>query len=323
MTRNLSQVLVTVLLLGVTAMILGSRGIGQALAMSGCRSESAFSGGVDTLPVRNALPREGDTIPGWGLGALWSDTMLSSFPTCDTVHSFARETHYGQAIEWEGNAFLCYFMPVCTKALRFYLCNDEFTEPLRNFSSLKGLVERSGQARLRFAMNAGMYTEDRDPVGLYVEEGELLSHVDRRKGEFGNFYMQPNGILVVDTLSRISILRTEVYRDQEAGRLRYATQSGPMLVIDDEINSQFRPESKSRFVRNGVGITDHGQVVFVISREPVNFHTFASFFKERLCCPQALYLDGAISRVHLPELGQHFLGGDFGPMIAVVDEEGR
>ncbi|MFC6592154.1 hypothetical protein ACFP81_09170 [Deinococcus lacus] len=33
----------------------------------------------------------------------------------------------------------------------------------------------------------------------------------------------------------------------------------------------------------------------MVSETPVNFYSFATFFRDRLRCPDALYLDGTIS----------------------------
>jgi hypothetical protein len=45
----------------------------------------------------------------------------------------------------------------------------------------------------RFATNAGMFDPALKPVGLYVEQGRELVHVNTRSG-YGNFHMKPNGI---------------------------------------------------------------------------------------------------------------------------------
>lgn len=42
------------------------------------------------------------------------------------------------------------------------------------------------------------------------------------------------------------------------------------------------------------------------------------FFKEKLKCTNALYLDGAISETYLPEIGRFQNGGNFSSMIAIT-----
>lgn len=50
---------------------------------------------------------------------------------------------------------------------------------------------------------------------------------------------------------------------------------------------------------NGVFYLDSDRVIFAISREPVAFYNFAALSRDRLACPDALYLDGVISRFYL------------------------
>ncbi len=91
-----------------------------------------------------------------------------------------------------------------------------------------------------------------------------------------------------------------------------------MLVIDGELHPRFIDGGTSRYVRNGVGVTADGTVVAVISDGPVNFHTFGRFFRDRLGTPNALYLDGNISRLYAPELGRNDLGLPMGPILGAV-----
>jgi len=92
--------------------------------------------------------------------------------------------------------------------------------------------EHSG--RLLFATNAGMFDPNYKPVGLYVENGRELVHLNTRSGS-GNFHLKPNGVFFVAG-DRVGVLETGAYLKQ---RLRpdLATQSGPMLVIDGKLHS--------------------------------------------------------------------------------------
>jgi uncharacterized protein YigE (DUF2233 family) len=63
-------------------------------------------------------------------------------------------------------------------------------------------------------------------------------------------------------------------------------------------------------------------LVFVISRGPVNLYDFATFFNKILDCPNALYLDGVVSKVYCPILGRdrhQDIGGNFGPIIGITE----
>jgi len=106
----------------------------------------------------------------------------------------------------------------------------------------------------------------------------------------------------------------------ESPACRDATQSGPMLVIDGALHPRFLPDGTSRFLRNGVGTTADGdRAVFVISNDAVSFHEFASFFRDHLQLPDALYFDGKVSRLHAPALGRSDFGAQMGPMVGVVE----
>jgi len=167
---------------------------------------------------------------------------------------------------------------------------------------------------LAFATNAGMYHPDRRPVGHYVEEGVEAMRVIASAGP-GNFGMLPNGVFCVEG-GTAHVFETTDYLSQSP-ECRIATQSGPMLVIDGALHPRFIPGSSALNVRNGVGVSASGDVVFAISNERVNFHTFARLFRDHLKVPNALYLDGRISRLHAPELGRSDGGVAMGPILSV------
>ena len=175
-------------------------------------------------------------------------------------------------------------------------------------------VERGGQ-ELAFAMNGGMYVASGEPVGLYVEKGVLRSEANRIEVAKGNFYMQPNGVLFILASGEAGICKTGEFRLSE--NVRYATQSGPMLLIDGEFNPHFREGSDSKFIRNGVGLLEDGRLVFAMSKVEVNFYDFARFFSD-MGCVEALYLDGYVSRMYAPGAGVDDVDGDFGVMMGVV-----
>jgi uncharacterized protein YigE (DUF2233 family) len=200
-----------------------------------------------------------------------------------------------------------------TERLELFL-NDPTGRPYGHFSAIDDTLASAGQT-LAFAMNAGMYHQNRQPVGLYIEDGETLAPLQTRES-FGNFGLLPNGLLCL-TETGAQVMETLRYRDT-APDCRAATQSGPMLVIDGALHPRFLPDSTSRYIRNGVGTSDSGdRAVFVISRNPVTFHQFASFFRDALGLRQALYFDGNISRLHAPQLGRSDPGFRMGPIIGL------
>ena len=91
-----------------------------------------------------------------------------------------------------------------------------------------------------------------------------------------------------------------------------------MLVIKGEIHPKFLVDATSRKRRNGVGVRGDGSVVFALSDAPVTLHEFATYFRDELNCPNALYLDGTISRIFAPELDRNDPGLAMGPIVAVV-----
>ena len=107
--------------------------------------------------------------------------------------------------------------------------------------------------------------------------------------------------------------------EAEAPDARFATQSGPMLVIDGALHPRFNADGPSRKRRNGVGVTADGATLyFAISDVPVNFHSFASLFRDKLNTPNALFLDGYVSKLYAPEIGRNETGLDMGPIVGVV-----
>ncbi len=90
-----------------------------------------------------------------------------------------------------------------------------------------------------------------------------------------------------------------------------------MLVIDGKIHPSLKEGSSNLNIRNGVGILPDNRVVFVMSKEEVNFYDFANYFR-RIGCKDALYLDGFVSRTYLPGKKWIQTDGNFGVIIGVT-----
>ena len=193
---------------------------------------------------------------------------------------------------------------------------DQNDIPLGNFSRLSDKLKMDGKTLL-FAMNAGMYDPNLRPVGLYVENGVEAKKLNRRNGG-GNFHLKPNGVFYVAG-EKAGVMETEAYA-KSGIRPDFATQSGPMLVINNKIHSKFSPTGTSFKVRNGVGVMDDHTAMFVISNEPVGFYEFASLFKDELACKNALFLDGSISSLYSKDVSG--VGGyvPMGPMVGVYTQ---
>jgi uncharacterized protein YigE (DUF2233 family) len=173
--------------------------------------------------------------------------------------------------------------------------------------------------KLGFAMNAGMFHPNYLPVGLYIEQGKQYFPINLQQG-WGNFFLQPNGVFLQHSQRGLMILSSSDYAQQQPKDVMLATQSGPMLVHQGNINPLFKPDSSSRVIRNAVGVVSPHQAKFVITEQAVNFYELADFFKNKLGVQQALYLDGTISSLYLPELKRHDRHRLLGPIIGVVED---
>lgn len=155
--------------------------------------------------------------------------------------------------------------------------------------------------KLRFATNGGIYSKSFTPLGLYIENGKRYYKLNKGKGG-GNFFLRPNGVFYI-TSRGARVVDTRNYKPKR--KVLQAIQSGPLLVRSGKLHPRFIKSSSSLYVRNGVGVDKQGRVVFAISNMPVNFHDFATLFRDRLDAQNALYLDGSISAMYAPELSRY------------------
>ncbi|MDT0681068.1 phosphodiester glycosidase family protein [Roseicyclus sp. F158] len=183
------------------------------------------------------------------------------------------------------------------------------------FSSVDTMLAEEGRT-LALAMNAGMYHGDRRAVGLLIEDGAEKAPIVTSEGP-GNFGLLPNGVFCL-TEEGAGVIESRAFAEDPPS-CRFATQSGPMLVIDGALHPRFIEGGDSRHIRNGVGVSEDGTTVwFAISDARVNFHDFGRLFRDRLGVPNALYLDGKVSRLHAPSIGRSDPGWRLGPMIGVA-----
>jgi uncharacterized protein YigE (DUF2233 family) len=189
--------------------------------------------------------------------------------------------------------------------------------PYTYLSALPKTDEKGG--RLAFALNGGMYHPDYKPVGLYVEAGRQLVQANTSSGP-GNFHLKPNGIFYVGERDA-GVMETEAFLRQRP-QAAYATQSGPMLVIDGKLHPRIAKARSSEKARDGVCVRDGTLVLFALSEGDVPFDTFERLFRDGLKCRNALFLDGgsapALYEPSSSRTGNVLVG--LGPMIAVYEK---
>lgn len=219
------------------------------------------------------------------------------------------------AVEHRGDAYTVCQFDASQDDIRLFH-SDADGNPFLQFDTLERELDEKGEV-LVFAMNGGMYHEDRRPVGFFRDTLGDQASVNTNDGP-GNFHLKPNGVFWLSD-DAAGITESQAYLDQGIDPI-YATQSGPMLVIDGVLHAELNPEGTSRRRRNGVGVSADGQqVYFVISDSAVTFHDFATLFRDEIEVPNALFLDGQVSRIFMPQIGRNEIGPDLGPIVGVVE----
>lgn len=217
-----------------------------------------------------------------------------------------------KAILSEATAMLSYTIALEKVDFRLFWKNDS-GEIFKSIQNLKNYVETQNK-QLVFAMNAGMFKADNTPQGLFIQEGKEIHPLDRDSAR-GNFYMKPNGVFYTTNDNQAFICKTEDFKANP--QIRFATQSGPMLLIEGKIHPAFRQGSTNANIRNGVGILPNQQLVFAMSQKEINLYDFALYFQQ-LGCQNALYLDGFVSRTYLPSKNWEQLDGNFGVIMGIL-----
>ncbi|WP_234028953.1 phosphodiester glycosidase family protein [Aurantiacibacter spongiae] len=189
------------------------------------------------------------------------------------------------------------------------------------YRSLRKLSRAMGpETKVAMAMNAGMYDEDGQPIGYYVENGERLHPLNQADGP-GNFHLLPNGIFFGRTAGPWRVYSTRRFAAEVDKRPDFATQSGPMLVIDGELHPAFDPDGESRKIRNAVGVDAGGRAHFLLSEAPVSFGKMARLYRDVLRVDNALFLDGSVSQMWDPAKGRMDSGPQIGPMLVVTNRK--
>lgn len=219
---------------------------------------------------------------------------------------------------FEGSAFTVCTFDARRSELRL-ASQGKAGKALRGFAALASELGDDAR-RVELAMNAGMFDAEGAPIGLLVAAGVAVHALNTSDGA-GNFYLKPNGVFSVDRDGSVHVEATAAYAARRP-EPAWATQSGPMLVIDGALHPAIAPDGTSRTIRNGVGAVDAHTAVFAISDAPVSFGRFARLFRDELHCQNALFLDGAISSAWIPSAGRRDANHALGPMVVILAPPG-
>lgn len=157
------------------------------------------------------------------------------------------------------------------------------------------------------AITASIIDSNCNSLGFLKSEGRIIRSINLGQGT-GNFYLKPNGVAALNRKNGLTIQESQSFRDDQM--ITEGVQSGPMLLVNGQINSVFDPNSKNKFKRCGIGVFNKGgktHIVFASSVVAVSFYQFAQLFIEKFNCDNALTLEsGSNSSMHLPTIADSF-----------------
>ena len=188
---------------------------------------------------------------------------------------------------------------------------DQLGNRFWNIWNVKQSVEKQGK-QLVFAMNGGMYTPMYKPVGLFIDQGKQIQPINLKNGD-NNFCWKPNGVFAIDNNGKAQVMVSEKFSNSN---IRFATQSGPMVLINGKMHDGFE-SSTSTYIRNAVGVKSNGDVFFCISLKAVTFQQLAEFMLKNGCV-NALYFDGSVSEMYCPQNNQWDCGSSFGVIVGYI-----
>ncbi len=159
--------------------------------------------------------------------------------------------------------------------------------------------------KMDFCVNGPLVGNDNIPIGGYIDNGTVIKNWTNPTDGGGNFAID-NGIF---GLGMDGKLYMKPYTEKETlPQMRWAFQNGPLLV-KDSVNT--RGTSTSVYTRSGIGYTNDGTLVVIVSLTPLTFRQFADLFIQEGCI-HAIYLDGG------PYVGCSDKQGSYGTMVAMA-----
>ena len=197
------------------------------------------------------------------------------------------------------------------------IARDLDGEPVGTFPALRLMLGSTFLA----ATNAGMFHDVRNATGTLVAEGDWRHATNLESGS-GNFFQKPNGVFFVSEHG-VGILESSRFASSypwKSPQIRGATQSGPLLIANNVRHPRLRdpqdPLSKDHDVRSAVGVCSEKDVYIVIAK--VTFFELAEFFAKHLRCADALYLDGAYSKLDTEKTPVSDRRHSFAAFIAIL-----
>ena len=110
---------------------------------------------------------------------------------------------------------------------------------------------RNGNSNF-FACNAGTEEVNGEPLGLFTSGGIEAKPINLGDGN-GNFYLKPNGVFYF-TDNDAQVINSAQYVGSPD--VKYAIQSGPLLLENGNIHPEFKLNSTNVKLRLGVGISE-------------------------------------------------------------------
>jgi len=180
----------------------------------------------------------------------------------------------------------------------------------KRFGSIRQLV--AYDSSIKFAMNGAMFAAgDFAPVGLYVERNRVIHKLNLFENNSVNFGINPQAVFYIDRNGKAGLIDA---KKSNPANYYYAVQIGPLFLNNGIINPKFSTgfNGKAR-LRNGIGITLNGKIVFILAKGLTTFTQLAQLFKDNGCIT-ASYIDGGVSEMW--KSGKEFGGGEFGVLVS-------
>lgn len=217
--------------------------------------------------------------------------LISWFWPHRAIAQFHADTHY----MFEGIEYDIFDLVVTPQML-----NRISLEENPSLESHSSFIHKLAGAN-SFFISTTSFEDNCKPVGWVQKNGANLNQVNSSTSGSGNFFIQPNGALVI-TSNDVQIVETS--QISSIPDVRSGFQSGPMLVINGTINTTVNPNSKNLNYRSGVALyadkSNQNHLVFVVSRSPITFFSLARFLSTEFRAKVALALSSANCSMHIP-----------------------